>query len=413
MLELEQLDLDPISEICVKLYPNQVNVLQATTQIQYWLNGPDPLDYINIYLSNDELTNASHFHFVSLGLTDLYGDERVHKKIKSLVESSGYGYELTMRVRKPYAQKKAPKWPIKLMQALARYTFNHGALLDSGDHIPNVINEKTATDEDSIIKHVLIADDFQLNTHHTRLGTVKFIQIVGCTDDELLFAQQWSTRKVLELMRQCEELGRDHLLTDINRTKSIFEMYPELKQTTIQSIKNEGSNLSFVKSHCYWKISPETEVTSASPEFRLFNNLSFYLDLKTAQLLPIILRQRLLKENSFIFNGIDSRNLILIPSNFKNTNCFVSSTEPLKTDGTQCQVLLTNRTICSLIEYFQIIKIEKRSYKDLPIRQKFHLVQTTKDKLDENEAVEEHNLIINIVSRDDILNGYSSLQYSY
>lgn len=45
--------------------------------------------------------------------------------------------------------------------------------MDSGDHIPNVINEKTATDEDSIIKHVLIADDFQLNTHHTRLG--KFV----------------------------------------------------------------------------------------------------------------------------------------------------------------------------------------------------------------------------------------------
>lgn len=56
-------------------------------------------------------------------------------------------------------------------------------------------------------------------------------------------------------MRQCEDLGNNFLLTDINRTKSIFEMYPELKNTTIQLVKNEGSNLSFVKSHCYWKIS--------------------------------------------------------------------------------------------------------------------------------------------------------------
>ena len=106
MLELEQLELDPISEICIKLYPSQVNVLQATTQLQYWLNGPDPLDYINIYVNNDENSNNSYFHFVSLGLTDIYGDERVHKRIKSLAESSGYGYELTMRVCKSFSQKK-------------------------------------------------------------------------------------------------------------------------------------------------------------------------------------------------------------------------------------------------------------------------------------------------------------------
>jgi hypothetical protein len=33
-----------------------------------------------------------------------------------------------MRVNKSFSQKKAPKWPIKLMQALARYTFNNGRL---------------------------------------------------------------------------------------------------------------------------------------------------------------------------------------------------------------------------------------------------------------------------------------------
>ena len=33
----EQLDLDPVNEICQRFYPNQINVLQATTQTQYWL----------------------------------------------------------------------------------------------------------------------------------------------------------------------------------------------------------------------------------------------------------------------------------------------------------------------------------------------------------------------------------------
>ncbi len=54
--------------------------------------------------------------------------------------------------------------------------YKKGAILDSGDHIPNVIQEKTINETESIIKHVLIADDIHLNTHHTRLGTVKFIQ---------------------------------------------------------------------------------------------------------------------------------------------------------------------------------------------------------------------------------------------
>lgn len=71
-------DLDPVNEICQRYYPNQINCLQATTQTQYWLNGPDPLDYINIYI-NDDLGSSSHFHYISLGLSDLYGDERIHK----------------------------------------------------------------------------------------------------------------------------------------------------------------------------------------------------------------------------------------------------------------------------------------------------------------------------------------------
>lgn len=28
--------LDPISEICLEVYPEQVDVLQAMTEVQYW-----------------------------------------------------------------------------------------------------------------------------------------------------------------------------------------------------------------------------------------------------------------------------------------------------------------------------------------------------------------------------------------
>ena len=29
-------ELDPVSELCLKIYPDQVNVLQAVSQLQYW-----------------------------------------------------------------------------------------------------------------------------------------------------------------------------------------------------------------------------------------------------------------------------------------------------------------------------------------------------------------------------------------
>ncbi len=69
---------DPISDTCFRLYPDQPDFTQATTQVQYWLNGSDPLDFINIYVVNN-LNSTTHYHYVSLGLSDLYGDSRVHK----------------------------------------------------------------------------------------------------------------------------------------------------------------------------------------------------------------------------------------------------------------------------------------------------------------------------------------------
>jgi hypothetical protein len=88
------------------------------------------------------------------------------------------------------------------MQALARYTFTTGIKLNRGDHIPNVLNQDDPTKP---VKHVLIADDCQLNPTYSRFGQIKFLQIVGCTDDELLYAQQWSAVKILELMSNFTE----------------------------------------------------------------------------------------------------------------------------------------------------------------------------------------------------------------
>lgn len=44
------------------------------------LGGPDPLDYISMYLNEGDPENEipPHWHYVSFGLSDLHGDGRVH-----------------------------------------------------------------------------------------------------------------------------------------------------------------------------------------------------------------------------------------------------------------------------------------------------------------------------------------------
>ncbi len=65
-------------------------------------------------------------------------------------------------------------------------------------------------------------------------------------------------------------------------------------------------------------------------------------------------------------------------------------------------IFFFNSEISTLYNFF-------KSYKDLPIRQKFHLTPASKEKTGESLISEDHDLILNIVSRDDILNRYNVL----
>lgn len=80
-----------------------------------------------------------------------------------------------------------------------------GGLLNYGDHIPNILSEN-----ETKVKHLLIAKDSTFstqrddNSYETRHGRVKFMQLVGCTDDELYYVQQWSASKLIDMMKETE-----------------------------------------------------------------------------------------------------------------------------------------------------------------------------------------------------------------
>nr|XP_017532747.2 suppressor of fused homolog [Manis javanica] len=66
---------------CRRLYPDQPNPLQVTAIVKYWLGGPDPLDYVSMYrnVGSPSANIPEHWHYISFGLSDLYGDSRVHE----------------------------------------------------------------------------------------------------------------------------------------------------------------------------------------------------------------------------------------------------------------------------------------------------------------------------------------------
>src|SRR5262249_51972754 len=119
---------DAIDAALEEVY-GEVEPLHYGTIIKWRLGGPDPLDGVSVYEST--AFDIAHWHYVSYGLTELYEKESVN------ADESGWGFELTFRLRRDSDDEsaQAPIWPINMMQNLARYVFQSGATLAPGDHM--------------------------------------------------------------------------------------------------------------------------------------------------------------------------------------------------------------------------------------------------------------------------------------
>lgn len=94
------------------------------------MGGPDPLDYISMYSNVGDPSQGipPHWHYVSFGLSDLHGDGRVHD-FTGPGSPSGFGFELTFRLRKEEGDTAPPTWPAAVMQGLARYVIQSGMFI--------------------------------------------------------------------------------------------------------------------------------------------------------------------------------------------------------------------------------------------------------------------------------------------
>ena len=198
--EVEAVGWQAIEEEFLRVYPGQDNPKHYGTIIKWMLGGNDPLDGISIY------DGGNYWHFVSFGQTEIYEKETDDSEI------SGYGYELTFKLKKGcYDDEEAEIRNIcGILQMIARLTFTKGEIFQPNEFI--YTGQTTGIDarQQSGLTGFITVKDPTVETINTPNGKAEFLELVGMTDAEL---KTLST--VGSVMEIYEKLGSD--ITDYHR----------------------------------------------------------------------------------------------------------------------------------------------------------------------------------------------------
>ncbi|WP_291583023.1 suppressor of fused domain protein [Clostridium sp. UBA6640] len=193
-----------IEDACLKMYPGQTNPKHYGTIIPWSLGGNDPLDGISIY------DGGEYYHFVTFGLSELYEKENENK------EYSGYGFELTVKLKKDGLEDEEVgiRGMCGILQAIAKLTYNEGEIFQPDEYI--YTGQTTGMDPNgkSLITGFITQLD-KLGEIETPNGKVQFVELIGATDAEL----KAIIDKKLRVKKLFERLGSEY--TDYTR-ESLF-----------------------------------------------------------------------------------------------------------------------------------------------------------------------------------------------
>lgn len=199
--DLELAGWNAIIKKCEEVYPNQKDPKCYGPIIRWVFGGDAPLDSIRIYDGGD------YWHFVTMGLSDLYKKESPNKEI------SGYGWEYTLKLKKGgYEDEELEiKNICANLQILAKTTFREGEIFNTFEYIYTGQTEGMDSKGISQITGFITVPDFKFKEIDTPNGKVKFIELIGVTNSEL---QAIMERKI-DVIGLCRKLGND--VTDFNR----------------------------------------------------------------------------------------------------------------------------------------------------------------------------------------------------
>ncbi len=198
---------DAIDKALDALYPG-VEPKHYGTIMPYRLGGPDPITGISVYKPESPVP---HWHYVTYGFSELYNKESDNPEI------SGYGFEMTFRLKRSENEEQPPAWAINFLQNIARYVFQTGNAFEPG-HTMNA-NGPICADSQTQLTAFCFAPDPDLSPIDTPNGRVKFLQLVGITANELDAAQQMKTEHLLDELNHATpkwvvDLDRHTILND-------------------------------------------------------------------------------------------------------------------------------------------------------------------------------------------------------
>ncbi len=183
-----------------RAYPGQTSPKHYAPIVHWVLGGNDPLDGISVYDGGD------FWHFVTYGMTELYVKESDN------ADCSGYGYEMTFKLKKgAYDDDEGELRCIcGILQMIARLAFTKGEVFAPYEFL--YTGQETGIDayQKSNITGFICVPDPTVNSLQTEFGKVDFIEFIGMTDAELK-----TLDTVGSVMEIYEELGSD--ITDYNR----------------------------------------------------------------------------------------------------------------------------------------------------------------------------------------------------
>ncbi|MFT4298531.1 MAG: suppressor of fused domain protein [Aeromicrobium sp.] len=174
--------------------------------------GPEHLDGCSLYPSPN-----GYQHLLTYGMSTLYVDEESFGG-----EFSGWGYEMTMKVRSD--DPDDCQWAVSSLGNLARYTYTSKRWFEPFQFISGQGNP-LRIGSDTRLTSYLIVPDTEVGGIDTVHGRVDFLQLVGITQDELDWvagdSPEGSLERSRELARRMADSGNPHLVTDLARTESL------------------------------------------------------------------------------------------------------------------------------------------------------------------------------------------------
>lgn len=383
-------------------------VISTVNKVWQFPNSNEPLDYIFIYANpgSPEEEVPEHWHYVSLGLSDLYGDSRVHPIDPSASSErvSGMGFELTFRLKR-HEEVTPPSWPAQLLQQLAKYVFMSRNKFMPGDHIP--WEKSLDGNEDTKIRHMLIALDCQLKKIKTVLGHVSFCQIVGVTEEELSRAQSFNVKGILNLLKKDPKTGGMSLCTDMRRMHSVFDLFPQTLKMLEDDLEREGSDLAGIDAEFFYRELPKIAIKtslcltmsdsdksldftrhlgrldirtsaelnahhSATSPFLPFScrgpiildGVEIIFSPTTAKFLKLAFKDRLRHGHHFTFQNPDTH-LTFVAENVQG--CFVTKELPYAMNGKWLQIRIDQELLATIIDSLKDLDPNKIASLPLPL----------------------------------------------